>query len=239
MKKFLSFATLILLASSVMAQENPAKKKKPTIDPNRPNDHIMIQFGYTHWSGKPDSINSKSFSRSFNAYFLFDYPFKTNPHLSMAFGPGIGTDHMIFGSTYIGIKDNTSTIHFTNQSDTTHFKKTKLATAYLEAPIEFRYSAEPSTGKGMKFAVGVKVGTLINAHTRNAVLQDKGNSTLNDYTMKETSKKFFNKARLSGNLRIGYGHWSLYGSYQFTPVFKDGQGPVVKPFSVGITLSGL
>jgi hypothetical protein len=241
MKKILSFVVCVFFASSVMAQDNPdIKKKKPVIDmSNRANDHFLLQFGFTKWAGIPDSITTKGFSKSFSMYFLFDYPFKTNPKLSMAFGPGIATDHILFSKTYVGIKDNTSTINFTEQSDTTHFKKTKLATVYLEAPVEFRYSAEPLTGKGLKFAIGVKVGTLLNAHTRNAKLEDKGNSTINDYVMKESSKKFFNKTHLSMSGRIGYGHWSLYGSYQLTPLFRDGLGPVVKPFSIGVTLSGL
>ncbi len=242
MKKILSFALCtILLSTSLLAQEKTEEtKKKPQIDmSNRPNDHFLLQFGYAGWAGKPDSINTSGLSKSFNAYFMFDFPFKTNPKLSMAFGPGIATDHILFSKTNVGIKDNTPTFYFTDQSDTNHFKKTKLATAYLEAPIEFRFSADPLNGKGIKTAIGVKVGTLINAHTRNTKYSNSSNSVINDYTMKEASKRFFNKTRISGMARIGYGHFSLYGSYQFTTLLKDGSGPEVRPFSIGLTLSGL
>ena len=157
----------------------------------------------------------------------------------MAFGPGIATDHMLFAETHVGIKENTSEIYFTDQSDTNHFKKTKLATAWLEAPVEFRYTADPLTGKKLKLAIGVKVGTLINAHTRNAKYQDKDDKLLNDFVTKEASKRFFNKNRLSLTGRVGLGHLSLFGTYQVTPVFKDGLGPVVRPFSIGINFSGL
>jgi hypothetical protein len=214
------------------------KKDKPDLS-NRANDHLMLQFGITNWTGKPDTINTKGLSKSINGYFMFDFPFKTNPNLSMAFGPGFGSDHILFTQTNIGIKENTSAIPFTNVPDTNHFKKSKLATVYFEAPIEFRYAANPVTGKGLKAAVGIKVGTLLSAHTRNTKLQDKAGNSIGDFTMKENSKKFFNKNRLSAMARIGYGHLSLYASYQFTTVFKDGLGPVVKPFSIGITLSGL
>lgn len=206
---------------------------------NRPNDHILLQFGYTAWAGKPDTINTGGFSKSINGYFMFDFPFKTNPKLSMAFGPGISSDHILFSKTNVGIKDNTPSIRFTNVSDTNHFKKTKLATVYLEAPIEFRFSADPLTGKGLKFAIGVKVGTLVTAHTRNVKFESKTNTTINDYVMKESSKRFLNKNRLSVMGRVGMGHFSLYGSYQLSALFKDGLGPVVKPYSIGITLSGL
>ena len=80
---------------------------------------------------------------------------------------------------------------------------------------------------------------MINAHTRNTKFSNRANTVINDYTMKEASKKFFNTTRISGMARIGFGHFSLYGSYQFTTLFKDGSGPEVRPFSIGLTLSGL
>jgi Outer membrane protein beta-barrel domain len=241
MKKLLSIFVCTLVASTLTAQDAPVTKKKEKIDlSNRANDHIVLQLGMTNWAGKPDTLNTSGLSKSINGYFMFDFPFKTNPKLSMAFGPGIASDHILFTETNIGIKENTSFIQFTNVPDTNHFKKTKLATVYLEAPIEFRYSAKPLTGKGLKAAIGIKVGTLLNAHTRNTKFQTSGGTAIGtDFTMKEYSKQFFNKNRLSAMARVGYGHISLYASYQFTPVFKDGLGPQVKPFSVGITLSGL
>src|SRR5258705_2334340 len=144
MKKILPLAACILFATSLFAQDSTeiAKKKRPIDLSNRANDHFLLQLGYTSWAGKPDSINTGSFSKSINVYFMFDFPFKTNPHLSMAFGPGVATDHILFNKTFVGIKDLTTTLHFTDQSDTNHFKKTKLTTAYLEAPVEFRYSAK-------------------------------------------------------------------------------------------------
>ena len=244
MKKILSLTICAFFASALFAQDStsanmvPVKKEKIDLS-NRANDHFLVQLGYTKWAGIPDTINTAGLSKSINVYFMFDFPFKTNPHLSMAFGPGIASDHIVFTKTNVGIKELTSTLHFTNVSDTNNFKKTKLATVYLEAPIEFRYTANPVTGKGIRTAIGVKVGTLLNAHTRNTKYQNKAGNSLGDFTLKEASKTFFNKTRISVMGRIGMGHISLYGSYQLTPLFKDGMGPVVKPFSIGITLSGI
>lgn len=244
MKKFILFFVSSFLVAGLSAQQLdsvPAPKVKKDIVnmANRANDHLVFQLGYTGWAGIPDTINTKGLSKSINIYLMYDFPFKNNPKLSMAFGPGFSSDHILFTKTGLGIKDQTSTIVFKDLSDTNHFKKTKLATIFLEAPIEFRYSANPETGKGLKLAIGVKVGTLLNAHTRNSDYENKSGSTINNYVMKESSKTFFNKQRLSGMVRAGYGNVSLYGSYQFTPVFRDGLGPVVRPYSIGITLSGL
>jgi len=237
MKKSLLLSVCLIFATAIFAQDTT---RKTIIDlSNRPKDHLLVQFGITNWAGKPDSLNAGGFSRSINAYFMFDFPFRTNPKLSMAVGLGVGTDNMLFKETYIGIKDNTPAIVFTDQSDTNHFKKTKLVTAYLEAPVEFRFSANPSTGEGFKMAFGVKVGTMLSAHTRSSTFQDKDDNLINDYVMKESSKRHFNKNRLVGTARFGYGHFTVFGSYQITQLFKDGSGPIVRPYTFGITLSGL
>jgi hypothetical protein len=239
MKKILSLTICALFSLSLLAQEKTPKKKQAIDLSNRSNDHLMLQLGYTNWSGIPDTINKAGFSKSINVYLMMDFPFKTNPHLSIALGPGIGSDHILFTKTHVGLKDLTPTFQFTNQSDTNNFKKTKLATVYLEAPVELRFSSNPKTGNGFKGAIGIKVGTLINAHTRNVKFESKSGTTINDYVMKESSKRFFNKNRLSGMVRLGYGHFTVYGSYQFTPLLKDGSGPEVRPYSIGLTLSGL
>jgi hypothetical protein len=241
MKKIALFVFSCLLINSLFAQDTTFKKKKEPISlAGRANDHFMIQLGVTNWSGKPDSISTKGFSKSFNVYFMFDFPFKTNPKLSMAFGPGISSDHILFDKTYVGIKDATPTLQFRDQSDTNHFKKTKLNTTYLEAPVEFRYTSNPlNSGKSFKFAIGAKVGTMIKAHTRNKDLENKNGNTLNSYTMKEASKRFFNTTRLVGTARVGLGHFSLYGSYQVTTLFKEGVAANIRPFSIGLTISGL
>jgi len=243
MKKIALFAVTCFLITSLVAQDSTIiikKKKEPISLAGRANDHFMIQLGYTGWAGKPDSINTGGLSKSFNVYFMFDFPFKTNPKLSMAFGPGISSDHIQFKKTYVGIKDITETLQFRDQSDTNHFKKTKLNTTYLEAPIEFRYTANPlNSDKSFKFAIGAKVGTMIKAHTRSKDLENKSGGTLNSYTMKESSKRFFNTTRLVGTARVGLGHFTLYGNYQITSLFKEGVAAEIRPFSIGLTISGL
>lgn len=242
MKKILLVSITTLLVSSIIGQTDSTteskKKKQPVSLANRSNDHFLIQLGYAGWAGTPDSIQTGGLSKSINVFLMLDFPFKTNPHLSMAFGPGIASDHIGFKKTYVGIKDLTNTFRFTDQSDTIHFKKTSLSTTWVEALVEFRYSKDP-LGKGLKAAIGIKVGYLLNAHTLNKDLQSSSGSTINSYSMKEFSKHFFNNNRISAMGRFGLGHFTLFGSYQFTQLLKDGKGPEVRPYSIGLTLSGL
>src|SRR6266581_8595446 len=105
MKKIPFIVLSTLLFTSIFAQDQPKPNSNPT-KPNlrsRANDHLLLQVGVTNWAGIPDSIKTKGLSRSFNMYFMFDFPFKSNPHLSVAIGPGIGTDNIYFDKMYVGI----------------------------------------------------------------------------------------------------------------------------------------
>ena len=243
MSRRIVFIVLVILAgSSVFAQADTVitPKKAPSVTLPRSNDHFMFQMGYATWQGAPDSVNTNGVPRSINVYFLFDYPFKTNPRLSTAIGAGIATDNIYFKETYIDLKENATTLRFQNVSDTNHFKKYKFATAYVEAPIELRYRSDPENdGKSFKAAIGAKVGLLLDAHTKGKTLQDKNDNTFISYTLKEKSKKFLNTNRISLTGRVGYGHFTFFTSYQLTPLFKEGLASTIHPMTFGLTISGL
>jgi hypothetical protein len=241
MRKVLLVVLAGILSTSLWAQNDTAARK--TVKPGtavKGGDHFLIQLGGFSWSNRPDSIKTKGLSRTFNMYFLFDFPFKTNPKFSVAIGPGIATDHIFFDETNVGIAANTPAVVFDNVSDTNHFKKYKLTTAFAEVPVELRFTADPyNHNRSVKIALGAKVGTLLTAVVKGKELQNSADRTVNNYTMKEKSKRFFNTTRLSLSGRVGYGPFSLFASYGITPVFKEGLGPQVRPLSVGLTISGL
>lgn len=210
--------------------------------PNRPGDHLMIQLSSDHWTGMPDSIKSqqKGLSRGFSIYFMLDKPFRSSPQYSIGIGAGISTSNIIFSKTNIGVNSTSPLLPFTPTDSTNHFKKYKLATGYLEVPLEFRFTSKPAElNKSFKAALGVKIGTLINAHTKGKILQDKNNNLINSYVEKENNKRYFNTTRFMATARVGYGIFSLFGTYQLNGVLKDGMGPDMKLFQVGLTLSGL
>jgi hypothetical protein len=218
----------------------PKPKSTTTVSLPRSNDHLMLQFGYTGWAGAPDSINTNGFPRTFNGYLMFDFPFKTNPHWSVGVGVGVAADNIYFEKTSVDITGTTPTLVFRNLDSTDHFKKYKLATSYAEAPLELRFTANPGDNShSFKVALGVKVGTLLNAHTKGRELQNKNGATLNDYKEKLFDKNYFNKQRISGTVRVGYGHFTLFTSYQLTPLFKDGVAAAIRPYTIGLTVSGL
>jgi hypothetical protein len=247
MKKFFIAAFVLLASMAVIAQKDSSAAKSKKKDwskvklTNRPNDHFMAQIGYDNWAGKPDTIRTVGLSRSFNFYFMLDFPFKSDPRFSVGGGLGIGSSNIFFDKEQVLVADQSNaTLAFRDVSGGDHFKKFKLVTTYLEIPLELRFAENPeNTNKSWKFAIGAKVGDMLSAYTKGKNKLNNVGQTINPSVEKESSKKYFNSIRLVTTARISYGVFGIFGQYQVTSLIKNGVGPPIYPFSIGICFSGL
>lgn len=240
MKRFLPVISLLVWGNFLMAQtERDTLSRKESANNSqlsrRAADHFMIQLGYNGWAGSPDSLRTGGLSRTFNMYFMFDFPFKSDARFSAAIGAGLGTDNMFFKETTVDLRKYP--LNFAHDT-VSSYKKYKIATGYLEVPVELRFASNPTSyNKAFKVALGVKVGTMIDAHTKAKITRDR--EGYGGYTQKTKDKRNFNTTRLAGTLRVGYGVFSIFGTYQFNEFIREGAGPNVKPYSIGLTISGL
>ena len=259
MKKLIIATLLLSVAISGIAQKKQIKKSKGPTDikviapkedwskldfTSRANDHFMVQYGYDGWTGTNDTTSPSGFSRHFNFYVMLDKPFKTNPHYSLGYGLGIGSSNIFFKDRYVDLKAISNALPFNDvsQSDQNRFKKFKLVTTYLEIPLELRYVKDPiHPDKGFKASVGVKLGYLLSAYSKAKNEIDKNGKTIygSNYIRKESDQRFINSTRVAFTGRIGLGFISLDASYQVTGFLKSGTGPIINPYSIGLTLSGL
>jgi hypothetical protein len=240
MKKIIFSLLTIFAAFQLFAQHKPGSSKSAGLQ--KAGDHLMLQFGVDNWSAMPDSIKNhkKGVSRGANIYVMLNKPFKGDKRFSAAFGVGVSTSNMYFSKLNIDIKSPASVIPLTDLSSSNRFKKYKLSTAFLEVPVELRFTANPENEmKSIKAALGVKAANILSVHTKGKNLEDKDGKALNGYTFKEINKHFFNTTRLSVTGRVGYGNISLFGAYAVSSLLKDGVGPQVKPYQIGICISGL
>lgn len=231
MKQALMMIGLFLISHALMAQtEKSGNMDKAAKGVSYSRDYLVIQFSYDGWARKPDSIQTKGLSRGFNFYLMYDFPIKQSK-FSIGTGLGISTSSIFLKQT-LNLADTAFRVKF---SETNPYRKYKLATAYLELPIELRFRSHPdNANKGFKAALGIKIGNLVNAHTKG-----KRVAAANNVIEKEYSKRYFNTWRLSVTGRIGYGNLSLFGSYSLTPLFRDNTGLTIAPYSIGICVSGL
>ena len=224
---------------SAVAQKKKDWKKEAL---DQSGDHVMLQFGYEKWTGAPDSISNymKGFPRGINIAVMYNKPFKADPRWSVALGIGVSSSNIFFKSMSADIAAKGNVLPFSRLDSSQRFKKFKLATAYAEIPLELRYTLNPADQKkSWKFAVGAKLGLLLDAHTKGKTLQDKNGAALNSYTEKIKKRTFFNGSRIAATARIGYGNFSLFGTYTLSKLLKDGAGAEIKPFQIGLCLSGL
>lgn len=241
MNRFLLLLALCVISGTALFAQTdtdsiPQKKDwNKTQLSGRAADHFMLQLGYNGWSGETDGINTRGLSRTFNMHFMFDFPFKSSPNFSAAIGVGVGTDNMFFKKTYIDLTK--SPLAFATDTANS-YKKYKLATTYLEVPLELRYTANPENfNKSFKAAIGLKVGTMVDAHTKAKVSRDtQGNG---GYTYRVKDRRDFNATRLAATVRVGYGVFSVFGTYQLNAFVRDGAGPDIKPYTIGLCISGL
>lgn len=207
-------------------------KKTAASKPSR--DFVMLQFTHERWANKPDSITIDGIGRGFNGYLCYDFPIKKAP-LSVAIGVGVGTSNIYFTDNQQLVLTDTGQTQALFTGEREAYKRFKLSTAYLEAPIELRYFGNrEDRNKGFKAAIGMRVGTLVNAHTK-GVYDLSGSKVVE----KENTRRFFEQYRVGATLRVGWGNFSLFGAYNLNPLFKEAQGPQVRPYSVGLCISGL
>jgi hypothetical protein len=232
MKKL--FLSLGLMAASIGVFAQDAKNAVANTAmgaASHSKDFLVIQLGYVGLSGTGASNIKTGFNRQLNVAFMYDIPMqKTN--FSLAAGLGIGSDHYMLNDMSLDLRNTSAVPDFQN---TDGYSKFKLAATYLEIPLELRYRAVPeNANKGFKVGLGLKVGNLINAHTRS--VENVSGSKLIE---KEASKRLFNTWRFAGTARVGYGNFAFYGTYALNGIFKENGTYDVNPYSFGLMISGL
>ena len=191
MQKIYVLSLTALIFTNTQAKNKGKVSRKIDIS-SRPGDHLMIQLSSDHLTAMPDSIAShqSGFSKGLNAYVMLDKPFKSSPKYSIGIGIGISSSNIAFKKMNIDLKSTSTKLPFKAVDDTSHFKKYKLSLSYLEIPLELRYTSDPlNSNKSIKAAIGLKLGTVINAHTKGKDLQNKNNTLISSYIEKENSKK--------------------------------------------------
>jgi len=249
MKKVITITASFLLFGLFAQAQTPTVKAKDWSKlnlTNRAADHLLIQWGSDFLlRGNADSIKTGGgFSRHFNIYFMYDRPFKSDPHYSAAFGAGIGTSNVFFDDrTLVDVKSTANSLPFRKlDSLSSRFSKSKVTTIYVQLPVELRYYTNPETpSKSWKYAAGLKVGTLLKSYTKSKnYINGAGNSVYGkSYVEKRIGNRFFGATNIELTGRVGYGMISFDMGYQVTGVLRDGFGPVMNKVSAGITISGL
>lgn len=167
----------------------------------------------------------KSFEVNWN---IAEYSFGLGSYMGFVTGIGLNFNDYKFKNKYTIVKDENGMIQPSALPEE-DFRKSKLSTVYLTAPLLFEVQIPGNHGSDRLFVTaGVVGGLKIGDHTKykigNEKSKDKGDFNLNPW-------------RWSYMAKIGFDDFGIYATYCNTPLFESGSGPELYPLSIGVTMN--
>ena len=107
-------------------------------------------------------------------------------------------------------------------------KTSKLTASYMSVPLILEFQIPVGDHeKQLYFSGGLIGGLKIGSHTK---IKQDGNKTKsrNDFNI--------NPFRYGATARFGFKGINLFGTYYFSTFYKNGRGPEMFPFTLGIGL---
>ncbi len=147
-------------------------------------------------------------------------------------GLGISWNNYRFNNNVV--LDNGNTI--SARIDTTpgvNFKKSKLVTSYLTAPLMLEVLTSRNEDKAFHLGVGGIFGLRIGSHTKQKIEIDGKDSKIKDH-----DDFNLNPFRYGFRLAIGFGKFNVFADYYASTLFREKKGPVLYPVNAGITFVG-
>lgn len=235
MKKF-SVAVLALgiTLSSLFAQTiDPKKDQIKKLPKPKKQDVILFNFNWMTMlnspTGKGDSMWISPFSRGFDVALMYDIPLGRSP-ISFAAGINFSFDNIFTnqivkdsaGGNSIYFQNIDKEINVDNPTTKRDWAKAKIATAIIELPIEFRFRLKPHKRNTFKFAVGFKIGYVIDTWQKyegpNFLPGEDLNTNLRQVTYEAPA---VNRLRYGVFGRIGYSRFNVFVNYSISSFFED------------------
>jgi len=239
--KFAGFLLLILLPLSAISQS--AETPKSSARPDIPGT-FTLELGANRPMSAPDNFKVALWgSRTFNLYYQYEMRILKS---KISFVPGIGVSLERYkfrnGDILRFPANNRDSVILLSvaQHQLNTLRKSQLITNYVEVPIELRYSTKPEDpSRSFKISIGGRVGYLYDAFTK-IKYKDDG-----EFKQVKDKQNFnLNRFRYGVYTKIGFGNFALFGYYNLSPLFKEGEGfhNMGQPndfntFTAGISLS--
>ncbi len=220
------FLLLAMLEGTAQFELIPDSLLKPA--ETRRADNLVVDFNLDNWMDAPNDVKVRTYSLGFNAYLMHDIQFG-NSNFSFAIGGGVSSHNVHSNGEFINLIDSIQGTTYTNLKSfapTYNYKKNKLSTNYIDVPLELRFKSK-GTANVFRMAVGFKAGYLVNIHSKTR--DDDG---LRKGFIFDNALEY--RYGITG--RIGFGKLNLTGYYALTPLFQEGKGVELTPYSIGLSV---
>jgi hypothetical protein len=238
-------------------------EKKICIDTLKKPTPSYSKSDYIHWGGLDLGISmlttaSNQFLVSddeniYNTNYFLDLKYNRSWYYSLNFwekgfrlsknnlmlvtGLGIEWDSYNFRNNILldpkADNTNSSTIQI-DTSSTNRYIKNQLKAAYVKMPVLLQFNTNSSNpNKSFHFAVGAELGYKIDSWIKQKIENE-------DYTYKIKHHADYNLGNFKYGLalRAGYGDFTFFANYIYSPLFDKEKGPekAVFPLAAGISI---
>jgi len=170
-------------------------------------------------------------------------------------GLGFSLNNYYFSGSYTLIGDSNALVAFNTIDDKgkpVEMKVNKLFVSYITIPLLFEYQTNARHRlNSFHVAVGVIGGLRLQAYQKQRLYQWQDTYFLADPSGKKVASFYadspvirnhdpyhLNPFKLDATLRIGWSYLNLFATYSLTPMYQKNKGPVLYPWTIGITLVG-
>jgi hypothetical protein len=187
-------------------------------------------------------------------------PFELNVNIArnkFGFTSGLGftLNNYYFSNSFSWINDSSVLKAYntvTDKGNSVSMKVNKLFVSYITLPLLFEFQTNPGHRlSSFHIAAGVIGGLRLQSYQKQRLYQwqdtyylvdDQGTRVASFYANNAVIRNHhayhLNPFKVDAALRIGWSFLNLYATYSITPMFQKDQGPVVYPWTIGITLVG-
>jgi hypothetical protein len=227
MKKSFSIFILLLLSIQSFAQDKPINKEVANYIQRE--DKLIMNLTSDNWSGLPSEFTSKPFrSRGFSFLLMNDRMNKTGNY-GVGLGLGFMSQNVHTNALVVDTTVNETSASLQKIPDSLNYNLNKLSLNFITASVELRFRTNLNKqGERFKFNVGFLAVILVQSHTK----YDDDNGKFKTYHV-----KYLNTFQYGLTGRIGYDNYALTAYYSLVDVFKDGEGPSLTPYSLGISFT--
>ncbi|MBT8195471.1 MAG: DUF2807 domain-containing protein [Bacteroidia bacterium] len=154
-------------------------------------------------------------------------------HLWVVTGMGLAYNNYRFSKRNFKLVPEADSITIDiNPMDPYNFDKSKLVATYATVPVLLQVNTSKSKRNNVHLSTGGIFAYKIGSHTKYL--------TKNGSRKKEKERDDFNlePIRLDATVRVGYKNFNIFANYAVTELFKDGEGPELHPYTIGLTIIG-
>lgn len=192
----------------------------------RKYDRLIFDILYNDWVGDLKPFKVKPSSIGFAANLLFDVPLSKGNTIAFGWGINYTFSHTQHNNTFLSDFKENSTKYITSQTNS----RNSFNYNQFSIPVELRFRNE--SWKHLKIHIGGKIGYIARAYEKTTLKDPSGKTVIKDFHFSD-----LNPIQYATHIRFGLRNYSIFGEYNFAPLFANMQSTKLNIFRLGLSIS--